>query len=157
MPKNKNAVFRYRLIDYCLTNRTKVWTFNNLKEYIGKRLQEEYDVEGGISERQLRDDFRIMRKETPVGYAAPIKCRGGKVFYEDSDYSIFQKPLIDPDIKAIEAAYNVAVEDVKTMIMPSKAKVRNTKKGVQKGRKSSYKKAIIKLAFGEEIDLYGEI
>ncbi len=59
--------------------------------------------------------------------------------------------------KAVEAAYNVAVEDVKTMIMPSKAKVRNTKKGVQRGRKSAYKKAIIKLAFGEEIDLYGEI
>ena len=59
--------------------------------------------------------------------------------------------------KAVEAAYNVAVEDVKTMIMPSKAKVRNTKRGVQRGRKSAYKKAIIKLAFGEEIDLYGEI
>ena len=29
--------------------------------------------------------------------------------------------------KAVEAAYNVAVEDVKTMMMPSKAKVRNTK------------------------------
>jgi len=42
-------------------------------------------------------------------------------------------------------------------IMPSKAKVRNTKKGVQRGRKSSFKKAIVKLAFGEEIDLYGDI
>ncbi|MEM6318002.1 MAG: 50S ribosomal protein L23 [Bacteroidota bacterium] len=59
--------------------------------------------------------------------------------------------------KAIEAAYNVQVEDVKTLIMPSKAKVRNTKRGVQRGRKSSYKKAIITLAFGEEIDLYGDI
>lgn len=59
--------------------------------------------------------------------------------------------------KAIEAAYNVAVERVNTAIMPSKAKVRNTKRGVQKGRKSAYKKAIVKLAFGEEIDLYGEV
>lgn len=59
--------------------------------------------------------------------------------------------------KAIEVAYNVAVEDVNTMIMPSKAKVRNTKKGVQRGRKSSFKKAIVKLAFGDEIDLYGDI
>lgn len=59
--------------------------------------------------------------------------------------------------KAVEDAYNVAVEDVRTMIMPSKAKVRNTKRGVQKGRKSAFKKAIITLAFGEEIDLYGDI
>ena len=59
--------------------------------------------------------------------------------------------------KAVEAAYNVAVEDVRTLIMPSKAKVRNTKSGVQTGRKSSFKKAIVTLAFGEEIDLYGDV
>ena len=59
--------------------------------------------------------------------------------------------------KAVEAAYNVAVEDVRTLIMPSKSKVRNTKNGVQRGRKSSFKKAIVTLAFGEEIDLYGDI
>ena len=59
--------------------------------------------------------------------------------------------------KAVETAYNVSVEDVKTLIMPSKSKVRNTKNGVQRGRKSSFKKAIVTLAFGEEIDLYGDI
>jgi large subunit ribosomal protein L23 len=59
--------------------------------------------------------------------------------------------------KAIEAAYNVDVESIRTLIMPSKAKVRNTKRGAQRGRKSSFKKAIITLPFGEEIDLYGDI
>lgn len=59
--------------------------------------------------------------------------------------------------KAVEAAYNVAVEGVTTMVMPSKSRVRNTKRGMQKGRKPSYKKAIVTLAFGEEIDLYGDI
>lgn len=59
--------------------------------------------------------------------------------------------------KAVEETFSVAVEKVRTLIMPSKAKVRNTKRGVQKGRKSAYKKAIITLAYGEEIDLYGDI
>jgi len=59
--------------------------------------------------------------------------------------------------KAVEEAYNVSVDAVNTLIMPSKSKVRNTRSGVQKGRKSSYKKAIITLVEGEEIDFFGDI
>lgn len=59
--------------------------------------------------------------------------------------------------KAVEALYEVKVDSVNTIIVPSKSKVRNTKAGMQKGTKSSYKKAIVKLAYGEEIDLYGEV
>ena len=59
--------------------------------------------------------------------------------------------------KAIEEMYGVQVEAVNTMIMPSKTKVRNTRGGVQRGRTSSFKKAIITLAEGEEIDFYGEL
>ncbi len=59
--------------------------------------------------------------------------------------------------KAIEETYNVAVETVNTTIMPSKSKTRSTKSGIRRGRKSSFKKAIITLSYGEEIDLYGEV
>ena len=59
--------------------------------------------------------------------------------------------------KAIEEMYSVKVTSVNTLTMPSKSKVRNTRSGVQKGKKSAYKKAIIKLAAGEEIDFFGEV
>lgn len=59
--------------------------------------------------------------------------------------------------KAVEALYEVQVISVNTIIVPSKKKVRNTKSGLQRGAKSSYKKAIVKLAYGQEIDLYGEM
>lgn len=59
--------------------------------------------------------------------------------------------------KAVEEMYGVQVASVNTMIMPSKSKVRNTKSGILKGRVSSYKKAIVKLADGEEIDFFGDI
>lgn len=58
---------------------------------------------------------------------------------------------------AVEALYNVNVASVNTMIMPAKAKNRNTRSGLIKGRVSSYKKAIITLADGEEIDFFGDI
>lgn len=59
--------------------------------------------------------------------------------------------------KAVEQFYGVTVTDVNTIVVPAKAKSRNTKSGVIVGRKPSKKKAIVKVAEGEEINLYGEI
>jgi len=59
--------------------------------------------------------------------------------------------------KAVENMYSVNVSSVNTMLMPSKSKNRNTRSGILKGRVSSYKKAIITLAEGEEIDFFGDI
>lgn len=59
--------------------------------------------------------------------------------------------------KAVEAMYNVNVSSVNTMIVAGKRKIRNTKRGVQRGMKPSFKKAMITLAPGEEIDLFGDL
>lgn len=58
---------------------------------------------------------------------------------------------------AIEAMYSVNVAKVNTIVTPTVAKVRNTRRGIQKGRVSSYKKAIITLQDGEAIDFFGEV
>ncbi|MEL7118674.1 MAG: 50S ribosomal protein L23 [Bacteroidota bacterium] len=58
---------------------------------------------------------------------------------------------------AIEEMYNVAVESVNTIIVPGKLKTRSTRSGLLKGRKPSYKKAVVTLTEGEEIDFFGEI
>lgn len=57
--------------------------------------------------------------------------------------------------QAVEAMYSVTVTDVNTLRMPGKAKSRYTKTGIVRGRKPSYKKAIVKLAAGDSIDLFG--
>ena len=59
--------------------------------------------------------------------------------------------------KAVESMYNVDVASVNTMVMPSKAKNRNTRSGIVRGRISSYKKAVVTLAEGETIDFFGDI
>ena len=59
--------------------------------------------------------------------------------------------------KAVEDMYNVSVASVNTLIMPAKAKNRNTRSGLIKGRVSSFKKAIVTLSEGEEIDFFGDI
>ncbi len=57
--------------------------------------------------------------------------------------------------KAVEEFYGIQVKEVNTMVMPSKAKSRNTKAGLVTGRKPLKKKAIVTLVEGESIDLYG--
>ena len=59
--------------------------------------------------------------------------------------------------KAIADLYNVEVAKVNTMIMPSKARNRNTKSAVIKGRVSGFKKAVVTLAEGETINFFGDI
>lgn len=56
--------------------------------------------------------------------------------------------------KAVESFYGVQVEEVNTMVMPSKLKAKYTKAGFIIGRKPAKKKAIVTIAEGESIDLY---
>ena len=57
---------------------------------------------------------------------------------------------------AIEEQFDVKVTSINTLRMPAKLKSRFTKRGLQKGRRPAYKKAIVQLPAGETIDFYGE-
>ena len=59
--------------------------------------------------------------------------------------------------KAVEDFYGIQVKEVNTLVMPSKAKSRNTKAGIVTGRKPAKKKAIVTIVEGETIDLYGNV
>lgn len=56
--------------------------------------------------------------------------------------------------KAVESFYGVQVADVNTIVVPAKNKSRFTKDGLLSGRKPAYKKAVVTLAEGENIDLF---
>jgi large subunit ribosomal protein L23 len=57
----------------------------------------------------------------------------------------------------VEARYGVSVEDVNTMNYAGKRSARYTKAGLIRGQKNAYKKAIVTLKEGEEIDLYSNL
>ena len=59
--------------------------------------------------------------------------------------------------KAIEELYGVEVEQVNTLIQRGKDASRYTKSGLIKGRKNSYKKAIVQLKSGHTIDFFSNI
>lgn len=57
--------------------------------------------------------------------------------------------------KAIEEFYDVQVTEVNTSILPGKTKAKFTKAGYIVGRKPAKKKAIVTVAEGETIDIFG--
>lgn len=59
--------------------------------------------------------------------------------------------------KEIESLYNVTVIDVNTARYAGKRQSRYTRKGLIKGQKNAYKKAIVTLKEGDSIDFYSNI
>ena len=59
--------------------------------------------------------------------------------------------------KAVEAAYGVSVEKVRTMNVRPDRKSRYTNTGVVTGKTNAIKKAIVQLAEGDTIDFYNNI
>ena len=59
--------------------------------------------------------------------------------------------------KAVEAAYGVSVEKVRTINVRPDRKTKFTKTGIQHGKTNALKKAIVQLAEGEMIDLYSNM
>lgn len=69
-----------------------------------------------------------------------------------------QKSANKIEIKqAVEAMYNVTVTEVNTLIVAPKRKSRFTKSGAINGKTSAYKKAIVTVKSGEQIDFYSNI
>jgi large subunit ribosomal protein L23 len=59
--------------------------------------------------------------------------------------------------KAVEAAYGVSVEKVRTINVRPDRSTKFTKTGIQHGKTNAVKKAIVQLAEGETIDLYSNL
>lgn len=93
MPVNKNALIRYKTIDWCLRNKYRRWTLDDLVEACSDAL---YDMEGitrGVSARTVQADIQMMRSDK-LGYEAPIEVYEGKFYkYSDEEYSISNSPL----------------------------------------------------------------
>ncbi len=78
----------------------------------------------------------------------------GSVMAEAAPCVIFEVPLDanKSEIKnAVRAVFNVEVKGVHTMIVRGKVK----RRGRHIGRRSNWKKAIVTLAEGQEIDFFG--
>ncbi len=97
MPTNLNALIRYKQIDSCLKNNRYGCSIFDLIEACSDALAEFRGTKKRISERTIRDDIRVLRSEM-LGFNAPIIFDEGVYLYEDPNFNIFTKPIIELDI-----------------------------------------------------------
>ncbi|MEL7021476.1 MAG: 50S ribosomal protein L23 [Bacteroidota bacterium] len=88
-----------------------------------------------------------------------ITEKSDRLTQADNQYSfVVNRKANKIEIKnAIAEMYNVQVKSVNTMVMPGKTKTRNMRSGFSRGITPSFKKAVITLVEGEEIDFFGEL
>lgn len=101
MPVNKNAAFRYRIIDGCLRNSMRKYpTLQMLKEMImeGAGLE-------SLSDSQINKDIRAMKDI----YNAPIECHKfhGGYYYTEEDFSINSFPLTHDEIRVLDLSTSI--------------------------------------------------
>jgi len=97
MPKNKEALIRYRVINRCLKDFEYV-----TKEKIIRTCERVLDIYP-IGERTIDGDIHAMRFDNGLGYYAPIIYdRNKKAYhYDDPDYSIDKIPLNDEEVQSL--------------------------------------------------------
>lgn len=83
-----------------------------------------------------------------------ITEKGARLNEAGKNTVIFEVPLDANKVEvkaAVQKAFNVEVEDVRTMIMRGKIK----RRGRFVGQRSNWKKAVVTLAEGNTIDFFG--
>lgn len=108
MSKTKNAQIRYKVIDRCLNNPGREYTFSDLKQEVDRVLVELNPQYNGISEHQLRMDIRFMISS--AGYDAPIikMTRGRKRIYTyESSFSLSSVPMNETELKSLDQAISI--------------------------------------------------
>jgi len=104
MALNKNALIRYKTIDYCLRNKQRKWTLDALIEKCSDALYEYEGKDANVSKRTVQLDIQMMRSDK-LGYNAPIVVYDRKFYkYDDENYSIVNIPVTDTDVKVMNEA-----------------------------------------------------
>ena len=97
MPKNREAIIRYRVINRCLVNRQ----YATIKELVSA-CEEALDKRP-LGERTIRRDLHDMKYDRSLGFYAPITYdyQNRAYTYKDRDYSIDNLPLSDEEMNAL--------------------------------------------------------
>lgn len=96
MPANLNALIRYRTINDCLSTGRR-YTIDELVEACSEAIRESTPGEGGVSERTVRNDIRVMRSDI-LGVNAPIAQKDGYYYYSDGSFSLINVLMSGSDL-----------------------------------------------------------
>lgn len=103
MPTTKNAQLRFRILDRCFSDFSKMYSIEDLQDAINGKMFDLYGT--SVSIRSIRYDISYMRDRAT--YNAPIEAYnldGKKCYYRysDPDFSIFKSELTIEDANNLQ-------------------------------------------------------
>ncbi len=108
MPVNRNALLRHQVIDKCLRNRLRRWTWKNILEKVNEALLEDNPKSKGVKKTTF---FKDLRDIEYIIYKADIKrtVEGKTTYYSyaDEKYSISNQPLNETEVRQLKSAIMV--------------------------------------------------
>jgi predicted DNA-binding transcriptional regulator YafY len=100
MPKNKEALIRYRVINRYLIDHTYA-----TREQLIDACERALDI-APLGERTIAGDIHAMRYDPYLGYLAPIRWDRVRqaYYYDDPDYSIDRLPINSDEMDSLKFA-----------------------------------------------------
>lgn len=110
MPVNKNAQFRYQILDRCFSDYRHKYDFDDLLEKVNEHLADVRGRDSMIKERQLRDDINAIRKMLPYDVyldAKPYYDKKCYYRYSERDFSIYQNELSAEEVQKLRSTIDM--------------------------------------------------
>ena len=108
MPINTSALLRYQIIDKCLRNRGRQWTWQNIIDEVNEGLLDDNPKSNGIGKTTLYEDLKNIEYNI---YGLEIeRIKDGKTTYlryADPNASINNQPLSEKEARQIRDAIMV--------------------------------------------------
>ena len=98
MPNSKNADVRIKVIDRCLSDKSRMYSTAEIMKQCNKEL-ENRGFAPITALNSIRNDMRQIEKNYPDGTIQEIR-EGKNIYYhyEDSNFSIFSPPLKSEEV-----------------------------------------------------------
>lgn len=119
MPKNKNAVTRYQILDELLRDQYHNYSINDLVEIVCNRLSEIDPDTDGVGIRTIQKDLRYLEMESPfnvdIERYSVVSYDGDKqknvtkqcLRYAKRGFSIFKKEMTPEEEELLSVAFNM--------------------------------------------------
>jgi predicted DNA-binding transcriptional regulator YafY len=108
MSKNRNAQLRYLVIDKCLSNRSRKWTWMDILEKVNHELLKDNPNSSGVEKTTIYEDLKDIEYRIYCGEIERLK-EGRKTYlrYLDPSYSISKQQLTKEEITKLKGAITV--------------------------------------------------
>lgn len=116
MPKNKNAMTRYKILDELLSNRYHNYSLDDLTEEVNNQLSEINPETDGVGRRTIEKDIEYLEYKGPFDgvdieryYIADERTGRKKMClrYANPNFSIFNKTLTDDEEYLLKEALSL--------------------------------------------------